>query len=178
MTAYVTTVLRALSALFLLSGIAVAQDPLPGDWSVDGTLYPKAYGVLSDEHLMFPVDMSDWPVRIDGSHQLFVDDYLIASKNGVEREVHELRKHHANPFLVPDRPWEGPSGILFPIVRRAFFMPSDKFSKFDEASSWMVIPLVLTAALSLFLGLFPERAFHLYHLASDVVSSVMSGGGL
>jgi len=70
------------------------------------------------------------------------------------------------------------AGYLFPIVRRAFFLRSDRFSKFNEASPWMVIPLALTAALSLFLGIFPERAFHLYHLASDVVGRVFSGGGL
>ncbi len=70
------------------------------------------------------------------------------------------------------------AGYLFPIVARAFFARSDKFSKFDEASPLMVIPLVLVAALSLFLGLFPDQFFHFYHLATDVASSVISGGGL
>ena len=69
------------------------------------------------------------------------------------------------------------AGYLFPIVRRAFFMRSDDFSKFDEASSWMVIPLILTALLSLLIGLFPDQIVPLYHLASDVAGSVISGGG-
>ena len=70
------------------------------------------------------------------------------------------------------------AGYLFPIVRRAFFMPSNSFTRFDEASPWMVVPLVLTAALSLFLGLFPDQFFHFYRLAADVASNVLSGGGL
>lgn len=70
------------------------------------------------------------------------------------------------------------AGYLLPIVVRAFFSPSGKFSKYGEASLLMVIPLILTAVLSLFLGLFPDKVFHLYQLASSVAGSVFSGGGL
>ena len=74
------------------------------------------------------------------------------------------------------------SGLLnaayfFPIVHRAFFRVSDRFQHFDEASPLMVIPLVLTAALSLLLGLFPNGVFHFYRLAFEVALSVMNGGG-
>lgn len=69
------------------------------------------------------------------------------------------------------------AGYLFPIVRRAFFTRSDSFTKFDEASPLMVVPLVLTALLSLFLGLMPNGVFHFYRLASDVALSVLGGGG-
>jgi multicomponent Na+:H+ antiporter subunit D len=68
------------------------------------------------------------------------------------------------------------AGYLFPVVTRAFFMPSKSFVKYDEASPLMVVPLVLTALLSLFLGLFPDRIFDLYQLASHVASSVLGGG--
>jgi len=72
------------------------------------------------------------------------------------------------------------SGLLnaayfFPIVHRAFFRVSNHFQKFDEASPLMVIPLIFTAALSLFLGIFPNGVFRFYHLASEVAASVMSG---
>ncbi|MFC2067083.1 proton-conducting transporter membrane subunit [Chloroflexota bacterium] len=70
------------------------------------------------------------------------------------------------------------AGYLFPIVCRAFFLPSHSFTKFDEASYWMVIPLALTAVLSLLIGLFPNQIFHLQQLAASVASSVFSGGGL
>jgi multicomponent Na+:H+ antiporter subunit D len=68
------------------------------------------------------------------------------------------------------------AGYLFPVVTRAFFKPSQNFSKYNEASLFMVIPLMLTAALSLFLGLFPDRVLHLYQLASSVATSVFGGG--
>lgn len=69
------------------------------------------------------------------------------------------------------------AGYLFPIIARAFFARSDNFSRFDEAPPLMVIPLVLTAALSLFMGLFPDQIPYFYELASSVASSVFGGGG-
>ena len=68
------------------------------------------------------------------------------------------------------------AGYLFPIVVRAFFNSSPDFSKYDEASLLMVVPLVLTAILSVLLGLFPDQFFYLYHLASTVADGVLGGG--
>lgn len=68
------------------------------------------------------------------------------------------------------------AGYLLSIVGRAFFTNSINFTRFNEASPWMVVPLVLTALLSLFLGLFPDGLFHFYQLASSVASSVLGGG--
>ena len=72
------------------------------------------------------------------------------------------------------------SGLLnaayfFPIIKRAYFIKSDKHVKFAEASPFMVIPLVITAALALFLGLFPNGIFHLYDLAVDAITNIMRG---
>lgn len=67
------------------------------------------------------------------------------------------------------------AGYLFPIIYRAFFRSSDRFQKFNEASPLMVVPLLLTAALSLMLGLFPDGIFHFYRLAFDVAASVIHG---
>lgn len=67
------------------------------------------------------------------------------------------------------------AAYLFPIVNRAFFRSSDRFSKFDEVSLLMLVPLMLTAALSLLLGIYPDGIFHFYHLASDVAVSVVAG---
>ena len=44
--------------------------------------------------------------RMTGSWQLFIDDYLIASKTNVVRRYHQFRKHRGNPLIVVDRPWE------------------------------------------------------------------------
>ncbi len=68
------------------------------------------------------------------------------------------------------------AGYLFPIVNRAFFRSSDRFTGFNEASSFMLVPLMLAAALSLLLGLFPDGIFRFYHLANEVSLSVTGGG--
>lgn len=72
------------------------------------------------------------------------------------------------------------SGLLnaayfFPIIRRAFFTKSDKRTKFAEASMFMVVPLVVTAVASLFLGLVPDGIFHFYQLASDTAANIFNG---
>ena len=65
-------------------------------------------------------------------------------------------------------------GYLFPIVLRAFFVRSDRFTKFNEASPFMVVPLALTALLALFLGLAPDGIFHFYSLATSVAMSIFN----
>jgi len=64
------------------------------------------------------------------------------------------------------------SGLLnaayfFPIVYRAFFR-RNKNKKTGEASPFMVVPLVLTAGLSILFGLFPDIGFKLFKIATDV----------
>ncbi len=68
------------------------------------------------------------------------------------------------------------AGYFFPIIRRAFFQRSQDFTKFSEASPFMVVPLVFTALLSLLLGIWPDFAFHLYSLAREVAFSIFAGG--
>ena len=74
---------------------------------IDGSAFPECWGVLHSERLMFPLDVSDWPVKIDGARQLFVDDYLIASRDGLRRVLHQPRKHPANPIMTGETAWEG-----------------------------------------------------------------------
>jgi multicomponent Na+:H+ antiporter subunit D len=70
------------------------------------------------------------------------------------------------------------AGYFLPIVRRAFFTKSENFTKFGEASMFMVVPLVITALLSIYLGLMPNGVFHFFDLAKDTVISVFGGGPL
>lgn len=73
------------------------------------------------------------------------------------------------------------AGYFFPIIYRAFFKKSEQFSNFSEASAFMVVPLVITALLSIAFGLSPNLFFHLYEIAGNVASEVAShliGGGL
>ena len=83
------------------------------DWS----LFTESYGVLSNERLMFPVDVSDWPLKINSKRQLFVDDYLVASRSGLTREVHQPKKHPDNPLITPDKSWEGVEIIVLQVRR-------------------------------------------------------------
>jgi multicomponent Na+:H+ antiporter subunit D len=73
------------------------------------------------------------------------------------------------------------SGLLnaayfFPIVAHAFFRHSDRFDKFAEASPLMTVPIVVTAALSVMLGVFPNALFHWFSLADRAALSVFAGG--
>jgi len=73
------------------------------------------------------------------------------------------------------------SGVLnaayfFPIVHRAFFRDGTKLDGHGEASPFMVIPLVLTAALSVLLGVFPDLGLHLFRTAQAVVMALLGGG--
>jgi multicomponent Na+:H+ antiporter subunit D len=73
------------------------------------------------------------------------------------------------------------SGLLnaayfFPIVARAFFKRSDRFDRFAEASPWMTAPILVTACLSILLGVFPNALFHWFSLADQATVSVIAGG--
>ena len=74
-----------------------AARPYPA-WA-DRGLLPEAYGILTSERVMFPDDVSDWPLEIDSTHQLFVDDYLISEIEHLTREFHQPTKHPGNPLM-------------------------------------------------------------------------------
>ena len=107
-----------------LAGVSSETGKRAAGTATDQGLFPKSLGVLANEKLMFPVDMSDWPLRIDSSHQLFVDDYLLASVKNIKRTVHQATKFDGNPIMTKHVPAEG-GGPLFPIVIRD--EPTGKF---------------------------------------------------
>ncbi len=81
------------------------------------------------------------------------------------------------------------SGLLnaayfFPIIQRAYFRSGESSASSaepsnhrGEASPLMVVPLVVTAVLSLLFGLAPNLFFHLYDIGVIVTRSVIGGGG-
>ena len=87
-----------------LADVSSETDKRAAGTATDQGLFPKALGVLANEKLMFPVDMSDWPLRIDSSHQLFVDDYLLASVENIKRSVHQAKKIDGNPVMTRHTP--------------------------------------------------------------------------
>lgn len=97
---------RLVSSLFaivaLIPGASIAfagAKPYTEPGYIDRVLYPEGYSILSSDHVMFPVDVRDWPIEIDARRQLFVDDYLVAEVEGLTRQHHKMVKHPANPIV-------------------------------------------------------------------------------
>src|SRR5687767_11715818 len=74
---------------------------------IDGNRFPDCWGVFHSDLLMHPVDVSDWPVKLASRRQLFLDDYLIAARDGLRRVLHQPEKHPNNPVMVGETAWEG-----------------------------------------------------------------------
>ncbi len=70
------------------------------------------------------------------------------------------------------------AAYLLPVVYRAFFRHSDEFTRFSEASPLMVVPLSVTALLTVVLGVFPDLWFHFFELVSETSASVLAGQDL
>lgn len=71
------------------------------------------------------------------------------------------------------------SGLLnaayfFPIIYRAFFRQGET-GKTGEASLLMVVPLVLTAILSILLGVWPDLGFKFFKIAHEVGRVIFGG---
>ncbi|MFC2157443.1 monovalent cation/H+ antiporter subunit D family protein [Acidobacteriota bacterium] len=74
------------------------------------------------------------------------------------------------------------SGILnaayfFPIVQRAFFRRGRDLKEYGEASPLLVVPLLVTALLSILFGLYPDLFFKFFRLAVEVATGVFGGLG-
>ena len=67
------------------------------------------------------------------------------------------------------------AAFFFPIVYSSFFKKpkGDVNPHFDEASMFMVIPLMATAIASLILGIFPNAFVHFFEIATLAVRSVL-----
>jgi len=69
------------------------------------------------------------------------------------------------------------AGYFAPIVYRAFLKKAPVAYEQGEASPAMVAPIVITALLSLLLGLNPDLFFHFYRLATAISGSILEGIG-
>jgi multicomponent Na+:H+ antiporter subunit D len=64
------------------------------------------------------------------------------------------------------------AAYLLPIVFRAFLVRSPQFSTFSEAAPLMVVPLLITAALTLVWGIAPDFPLRFLELAREVAVGV------
>jgi len=72
------------------------------------------------------------------------------------------------------------SGILnaayfFPIVHRAFFRRGQGLKDHHEASPFLVVPLVLTAVLSVAFGIYPDLFFKFFKLTARAAAGIFGG---
>ena len=66
---------------------------------------------------------------------------------------------------------------LMPVCYLSFFKPNDKgeFKTYGEANKFMLVPICVTAVLSVVLGIMPNFGPHLYDLASMAAQSITQG---
>lgn len=73
------------------------------------------------------------------------------------------------------------TAYLVPVGYMAFFKSNEKFAKYGEANNMMLVPIVITATLSLILGVVPNFGANFYDLAvmsaQSIVKSVQLIGG-
>lgn len=64
---------------------------------------------------------------------------------------------------------------LIPVSYQAFFVknPKGEFTSRKEASLWMLIPIIITAILTIVLGIYPNFGLGLYDLAEAAANAVM-----
>jgi len=69
------------------------------------------------------------------------------------------------------------AAFFFPIVYSSFFKKpkEDVNLHFDEASAFMVIPLMVTAFISLVFGIFPNAFVHFLEIATLAVQNILGG---
>lgn len=84
---------------------------------------------------------------------------------------------HGNPVFAAVLLISSMLGLLYllPVSYQAFFVPNPKgeFEERKEASKFMLIPIFITAALSLAFGFYPDFGLRLYTLAEIAANAVM-----
>ena len=57
------------------------------------------------------------PLEIGTTRQLFIDDHIVESTEGVARRLHQPAKYAGNPVLTPIHPWEGRVTLYGTVMR-------------------------------------------------------------
>lgn len=68
------------------------------------------------------------------------------------------------------------AGVFFPIVREMWFGASEKFPKGchrQEADRWLLVPMSMTAVMTVINGVFPNFGFRAYDLGNAVAKTVV-----
>ncbi|MCP4639160.1 MAG: hypothetical protein GY851_01935, partial [bacterium] len=89
-------------------------------------------------------DQDKEPRVVGAAHQLFVDDDLIALNNGLERVVNQPARHHDNPVMTYDKPWEGNcvitwGSVLYDEEEQRFKIWYEIYKKFAQHGDFTLI---------------------------------------
>lgn len=93
------------------------------------------------------------PIELGPKKQLFLDDYLIASKTNVTLRIHPAEKSRDNPVIRQTEPWEDPFNIVYGSVLRdgdkykAWYKsgPGVSYAESDDGVHWVKPALDLVA---------------------------------
>src|SRR5687768_9186790 len=110
--------------------------------------------ILGSALLIFaPLIWAVDPLTIDARHQLFLDNYLLESLQGVKRSVMPAEKFSGNPILFPTEKWEPPMATMYGSVvkvkdRYQLWYKSGMgvgYAESDDGIRWTkpLLPLVL-----------------------------------
>ncbi len=120
-----------LKVVFVLMAGGLSAGAQDRPW-VDRDGFPEAYSILTSDHIMFPDNITDWPMKIDSSRQLFVDDYVISSMYNLSRQFHAVKKHDGNP-LMPGQP----VAVFYDETSGRFRMWYDRhYAESDDGINW------------------------------------------
>ncbi|MDA1313228.1 MAG: hypothetical protein O2968_07835 [Acidobacteria bacterium] len=95
-------------------------------------LIPLAAGLLCTPAL-FPQSPSPEPINIGSRRELFVDDYLVGSMDGVRLQLQ--RPQSAGKAIAFDKPWEGNTSIYVTVLEDKAFEDERRYRMYYRGSS-------------------------------------------
>jgi len=125
------SILTVLLGVLPETATAVESPEAPVSWA-DRDRFPEAYSILTSDHIMFPGNVTDWPMKIDTKRQLLVDDYVVSSMENLTREFHQAVKYPGNP-IFPGHP----VAVMYDQDKKTFRMwYNSNYAESDDGIHW------------------------------------------
>jgi len=74
------------------------------------------FATAGEPQVSQPMPVIRYPVAVGSERQLFVDDAILESLEGLRRTYHQVTKYVKNPILIPEKPWETQALSLLPLT--------------------------------------------------------------
>ena len=85
--------------------------------------------------------MAERLVDVGTTKQLFIDDLVVGSVEGVQRQLHRPVRHAENPVLQADRPWEVGGNGIYGFGGTVFYDEEDSLFKMWYRTSGQELPV-------------------------------------